>query len=256
MRVLSPLWLTTILFSTPLYAETVVINAEDDWAPFSSMRSDKQGVEGLSPSLVSAAFNSQGINVKFNAVPFARCLYEVERGKVVGCFDTSMTENNKNKFIWHKTPLFEEGLSIFALSESSDKNLTAKDLEGKTISLTHGYSYPNILMDNKKIIKDESPFDDTQLKKILLKRVQYGVINTTPGTLMINTNRNYKGKIKIVGLIETSVFYLNFSKTHKDGQRMADIFEKGMQEIKSNGTYKKIEHDFKVKHGLINLPPK
>ncbi|MCX7207793.1 MAG: transporter substrate-binding domain-containing protein [Proteobacteria bacterium] len=255
MRLLTFCIVITV-FSAPLLAETVLINAEDDWAPFSSLRADKRGVEGLSPTLVSAAFNSQGINVQFNAVPFARCLLEVERGKVVACFDTSITEDNKNKFIWHKTPLFEEGLSIFALSESKDKNLTVKNLEGKTVSLTHGYSYPNILMDNKKIIKDESPFDDTQLKKILLKRVQYGVINTTPGTLMINANRNYKGKIKIVGLVETSVFYLNFSKTHKDGQRMADIFEKGMQEIKSNGIYNKIEQDFKIKHGLINTQPK
>lgn len=248
--------LALLALSASLHAETVFINAEDDWAPFSSMRADKQGVEGLSPSLVSAAFNSQGIEVKFNAVPFARCLIEVERGKVVACFDTSITEYNKDKFIWHKTPLFEEGLSIFALSESKEANLSAKDLEGKKVGLTHGYSYPNILMDNKKIIKDESPFDDTQLKKILLRRIQYGIINTTPGTLMVNANRNFKGKIKIVGLVETSVFYLNFSKTHKDGQRMADIFEKGMQDIKSNGTYKKIEHDFKIKHGLISPPPK
>ncbi|NHQ84737.1 amino acid ABC transporter substrate-binding protein [Iodobacter sp. HSC-16F04] len=249
---LTGLCFASILLSASLYAETVVINAEDDWAPFSSMTRNKQGIEGLSPSLVSAAFHTQGIEVKFNPVPFARCLYEVERGKAVACFDTSITEENKNKYIWHKTPLFEEGLSIFALSDSKDKNLTVKDLEGKTVSITHGYSYPNVLMDNKKIIRDESPFDDTQLKKILLKRVQYGVINTIPGTLMINANRNYKGKIKIVGLVETSVFYLNFSKSHKDGQRMADIFEKGMQEIKANGTYKKIERDFKEKHGLNN----
>jgi polar amino acid transport system substrate-binding protein len=233
-----------------LHAETVIINAEDDWAPFSSMRADKRGVGGLSPNLVKAAFNSQGVDVQFNPVPFARCLNEVEHGKVVGCFDTSITESNKHKFIWHKTPLFEEGLSIFSLSESHEANLTPRDLEGKLVGLTHGYSYPNILMDNKKILKDNSPFDDTQLKKLILKRIQYAVINTTPGTLLINANPNYRGKIKIVGLVETSVFYINFSKTHKDGQRMANIFEKGMQKIKADGTYKKIEHEFKIKNGL------
>ncbi|MDW5416576.1 transporter substrate-binding domain-containing protein [Iodobacter sp. CM08] len=245
-------WLASVLFTSHLYAETIIINAEDDWAPFSSMRADKLGVEGLSPNLVKAAFNSQGIKVQFNAVPFARCLNEVEHGKVVACFDTSITEENKNKFIWHKTPLFEEGLSIFALSESTEKNLTPHDLEGKTVGLTHGYTYPNILMDNKKIIKDSSPFDDTQLKKLILKRIQYAVINTTPGTLLINGNRNYKDKVKIVGLVETSVFYLNFSRKHKDGQRMADIFEKGMKTIKSNGTYNHIETEFKLKNDLVS----
>ncbi|MEN9659691.1 MAG: hypothetical protein RL571_3156 [Pseudomonadota bacterium] len=252
MRLSYTACLASALFTSYLYAETVIINAEDDWAPFSSMRADKYGVEGLSPTLVKAAFNSQGVEVEFNAVPFARCLSEVEHGKVVACFDTSITEDNKNKFIWHKTPLFEEGLSIFALSESTEKNLAVHNLEGKTVGLTHGYSYPNILMDNKKIIKDSSPFDDTQLKKLILKRIQYAVINTTPGTLLINGNRSYKDKIKIVGLVETSIFFLNFSKSHKDGQRMADIFEKGMASIKSNGTYHSIETEFKLKNGLVS----
>ena len=65
-----------------------------------------------------------------------------------------------------------------------------------------------------------------------------------------------KGKIKIVGLVETSVFYLNFSKSHKDGQRMADIFEKGMKKIKSNGVYSHIETEFKLKNGLVRSDKK
>ncbi|MGL5934274.1 MAG: transporter substrate-binding domain-containing protein, partial [Cetobacterium sp.] len=74
-----------------VFAETIIINAEDDWAPFSSVTPDKKSAEGLSVDLVRAAFATQGIEVQFMAVPFARCLYEVEHGHVVACFNASIT---------------------------------------------------------------------------------------------------------------------------------------------------------------------
>ncbi|WP_035851545.1 substrate-binding periplasmic protein [Deefgea rivuli] len=244
-------FLLIALFTPIAQAETIVINAEDDWAPFSSISANKQGAEGLSVDLVRAAFATQGIEVRFMPVPFARCLYEAEHGQVVACFNASRTEENKDKFLWPSQPLFTEGLSILALNESKLKNLSPKDLEGHIVGITNGYTYPTSFMNNKKIIKDVSRTDAVQLKKILAKRIEYGVVNTTPATLMINANPATRGKIKIVGTVELSLLYLNFSKKHPDGQRLLGIFEKGLKTIQSNGTYARIQHDFNVRHGLL-----
>lgn len=100
-------------------------------------------------------------------------------------------------------------------------------------------------------VKDISRTDAVQLKKLLAKRIEYGVVNTTPAILMINASPTTRGKIKIVGTVELSLLYLNFSKKHPDGQRLLEIFDKGLKTIQSNGTYARIQHDFNVKYGLL-----
>jgi polar amino acid transport system substrate-binding protein len=248
--------LTCALLAPQVQAETIVVNAEDDWAPFSSMNASKQGAEGLSVDLVRAAFATQGIEVRFMPVPFARCLYEAEHGQVVACFNASITDENKDKFLWPSQPLLTEGLSILALTNPKLKNLSPKDLEGHIVGITNGYTYPTSFMNNKKIIKDISRTDAVQLKKLLSKRIEYSVINTTPARLMMNADPVMQGKIDIVGTVEISKLYLNFSKKHQDGPRLLSAFETGLKTIHSNGTYARIQHDFNVKYGLLPTTPK
>ena len=80
-------------------------------------------------------------------------------------------------------------------------------------------------------------------------RLQYGVVWGMPGFDILKKNPNIASKVKAIGKISTDALYINFSKKHKDGARMADIFEKGMQAINADGTYKKLEAEFKKKVG-------
>ncbi len=232
-------------------AETITVNAEDDWAPFSSITANKRSAEGLSVDLVRAAFATQGIDVRFMPVPFARCLFEVEHGQVVACFNASITEENKEKFLWPSQSLLSEGLSILALSEAKLQNIGPKDLEGRTVGITNGYTYPMSLMRNNKIIKDVSRSDTVQLKKLMSRRIEYAIINTTPARLMINADPAMRERIKIVGSVELSLLYLNFSKKHPDAPRLLVAFEKGLKTIQSNGTYARIQNDFNARLGLL-----
>ncbi|MDO9237235.1 MAG: transporter substrate-binding domain-containing protein [Aquabacterium sp.] len=239
--------LIALSFASVAYAQrpTITIAAEDDWAPYSSMKADKSGPEGLSPDLVRAVFKHKGVDVKLMAVPFSRALQLAKDGKVVAAFNTSINEENKNEYYWHKTPLFEEGLSIFALSTSTQSNLTTKALEGSTVGTTVGYTYPSTFSANPKIKKSEAASDDLLLKMLAAKRVQYIIMNTMPGLIRIKNSPDLNGKIKVVGEISKDGFWLNFSKTHPDGKRMADLFEVGLTELKANGQYDKMVSDFK-----------
>jgi polar amino acid transport system substrate-binding protein len=61
------------LISSYASAETITINGEDDWAPYSSATPNYKSVQGLAPEIIAAAFKTQGVDVKFRPVPFARC---------------------------------------------------------------------------------------------------------------------------------------------------------------------------------------
>jgi len=93
--------------------DTVLLGAEDDWAPYSSATPDRRTVEGLAPELVTAAFDTQGVHVTFKVLPFARCMLHAERGLVAGCFNATRVTGNQDLFCWHPTPLFQEELAIF-----------------------------------------------------------------------------------------------------------------------------------------------
>lgn len=139
-----------MLIALASHAETITLVAEDDWPPYSSMKADKSGPEGLAPALIKQAFKQQGIEVKYLTLPFARCMYLVQIGKQVGCFDATITQDNQDQYYWHKTPLFVEGVSVFAHANAKVKEIKIHDMEGKTVGYTIGYTYSPEIFHNKK----------------------------------------------------------------------------------------------------------
>ncbi|MBY0414803.1 MAG: transporter substrate-binding domain-containing protein [Bdellovibrionales bacterium] len=233
-----------------IHAETITINGEDDWSPYSSITGDKKGVEGFAPEIVKAAFKTQGVTAEFKVLPYARCLDEVLKGDAIGCFDTVQDTDSQAKYLFHKTPLFEANTVVFGPANSTEKITKISDLEGKTVGITNGYTYSTEFTTNTKIKKETNPSEKTQLEKIAIGRLAYGVIWQMPGHDIIKKNPSLGGKVKELGTISTDALFVNFSRKHKDGQKYADIFEKGMAAIKADGTYKKLEDDFKKRVGL------
>ncbi|MGE5085373.1 MAG: substrate-binding periplasmic protein [Bacillota bacterium] len=237
-----------LLVSFSASAETITLNGEDDWAPYSSATSNYKSVQGLAPDIISAAFKTQGVTVKFRPVPFARCMIEVENGAAIGCFDTIINQDTRDKYIFHKTPLFKADMVVYGPINSSITHVKIKDLEGKIVGHTEGYTYPPQFIENKKIIAAESPTERSQLEKLASGRIQFAIMWGLTGEHIIEQNPHLVRKVKAIGRISQDSLFINFSKVHKDGAKYAAIFEKGMQAIIANGTYKKIEDAFHKKH--------
>jgi len=233
------------------YAETITIAAEDDWAPYSSIKADKSGPEGLAPELIKKVFKLKGIDVQYVTLPFARCMYYTLIGKTVGCFDATVTKENKNQYYWHKSPMFTEGLSVFAKSDSKDQHVELKDMEGKMVGYTIGYTYSPEILQNKKIKMFGVTSDHNQLNMLVNGRIQYALINTTPGIMIVNKDPKLSGKVKLVGRLSDDNFWIAFSKNHPDGKRLTETFESGLELFKSSGEYDKMMKDFRS-HYIIH----
>ncbi|QLI81558.1 transporter substrate-binding domain-containing protein [Chitinibacter fontanus] len=241
-------WLCILVFCcSKLWAgEVITLGAEDDWAPYSYLKPGEKKISGFAPRIITAAFQTQGIDVQFRAVPFTRCLKETLSGELVGCFDIEKNEENQSQYFFHRTPLFSEGLSIFALSSSQPRTVQVADLAGHTVAITNGYTYPPLIMNNAKIKKDASPSDEVQFKKLLAGRAEFALVNTTPAKLLMQKTPAFKNRIVEVGLVNKALFYIGFSKSHPDGARLALIFEQGLHVIHSNGQYAQLEQEFKA----------
>ncbi|MFY9460339.1 amino acid ABC transporter substrate-binding protein (PAAT family) [Aquabacterium commune] len=227
----------------PLHAETVTVGAEDDWAPYSYAMAGQAEPQGLSPRLVRAAFQTQGVQVNFKVLPFSRCLHDAEIGRLVGCFDTTRTQANSHSFHWHTTPLFREELGIFARSGVPGREASLPDLVGHSVGITVGYTYPTEFMRHPGIRRHVAVSDANLLRMLAGGRVDYILVNTRPAQHQLHRMPELQGKVQRVGALHMDSFWLSFSKVHPDGQRLSVVFEKGLQTLMANGQYQRMLAD-------------
>lgn len=232
---------------------TVLIGAENDWAPYSSSpdtgATGRSQVQGFAVDLVRASFAAKGIKAEFIALPFARCMLYAGNGRLLGCFNATITEDNKQRYLWHQPPMFEEELSIFARAEAAGDKLGLADLRGHSVGYTNGYTYPTEFMQDTAIKKHSATSDQYLLKMLLSGRVDYILLNRSPGYWRINGSPEFAGKAKRVGMISMDGFWIAFSKQHPDGPRMAELFGQGLGELRQNGSYQRMLGEFRRKIG-------
>ena len=230
-------------------AETVVIAAEDDWSPYSSFQPGQPGPTGFAVDLVREAFASQGVEVRFEPVPFGRCMFLARTGAVAGCFNASPTDDNADLYVWHATPMFTEDLAIFALASDPRTGLRLQDLEGRTVGYTIGYMSPSEFTGNPRIRRRGAKSDALLLKMLVAGRVDYVLMDAMPGALRIARDPALHGRIKPVGRVSTNGFWVAFSKARPDGARLAGVFETGLSALKTSGRYQSMDAAFRRRIG-------
>ncbi|MBH1987155.1 MAG: transporter substrate-binding domain-containing protein [Burkholderiales bacterium] len=233
------------VFAAPLaHAETITVAAEDDWPPYSHAQPGTSEPQGVAPRIVRAAFKTQGIDVRFVVLPFARCLMEAEKGRVVGCFNVTRTRANENTFIWHPTPMFEEELAIFGRVDAEHpapaRSLSQADLRGRSVGITVGYTYPTDFMRDPAIRRIEATSDRSLLRMLAAGRVDHALVNTLPAYHRVAHVPELQGRVARVGSLRVDGFWLSFSKAHADGARLAGVFEQGLQSLRRSGEHARL----------------
>ena len=84
-----------------VYAEDVVILAEDAFVPFSHENGD-----GLSNQIVKEAFKAAGVTATIKVYPFTRLMQMVDTGKAVGGFNAVPTPETANDYFFGKYPIY------------------------------------------------------------------------------------------------------------------------------------------------------
>lgn len=225
-------------------ADTVTIGAEDDWAPYASKVGNE--AKGFAVDLVREAFKAAGVEVKFDVLPYARCMAETKTGKLVGCFDAARNGLLENDYRWHAKPMFRGRINIYARADSKESNLVPKDLEGRTVGVTNGYEYGEDFDRNQKIVRSVSNQDQLSFRKLLAGRVQYVVAYDKVTDAIVNENQGeFRNRFKAVGVAAEPDLYIAFSKRHADAPKYIEKFNQGLEEIIKNGKYKQIENAWK-----------
>lgn len=226
----------TLLSLTVFAGDKVTLGGEDDWYPYSGYNSKKQ-YDGMAVDLIKEAFKTVGVEVEVKILPYARCMEAAKRGDVTGCFDTAKNAQLEPLYSWHKIPVFTGLINYY--SDMASPPVTTKELEGKRVGVTNGYEYVPEFDTNTKISRELASSDTDTLKKLSAGRINYGVLYEKPASVLLKENPDLK--VKKAGEAGKVDLFVAFTKVHPDGQKYADLLDKGLANIKASGKYAEIE---------------
>lgn len=250
---------TAVAQAVPVAPSAVLIAAEDDWAPYASAPAAGGSPKGMAVDLVREAMATQGIEVRFAAVPFTRCMFMARNGEAAGCFNATIVADNRGDYHWHPTPMFHEELAIFARGDGTApangaSPISLKDLEGRRVGYTLGYTYPAEFRQNPKIRKISAKSDQVLIEMLLAGRVDHVLLNTAPAYLRLRQMGRPPQALAKVGVLSMDGFWVAFSRQRPDGEALAARFEAGLAALKSSGRLQALQQQMRQSLGIADLP--
>lgn len=219
--------------------ETVTIGAEDDWYPYSGKINGQAA--GLTADIVRASFSAVDIDVRFESLPYSRCLVLTRQGKLLACNEPVKTAENIDQYLWPEKPTLVALSVIYARSPTSEAGLNVKSLENKRVVVKHGFEYGSEFDTNTKVKRETAQTAASLFRMLAGGRADYGLeYEKVAKQLFLDHPQEFTDKFVAVGQTGDLPVYCAFSKTFPDSKRLLGLFDKGFAIIQKNGTYQRI----------------
>jgi polar amino acid transport system substrate-binding protein len=210
-----------------------------DWQPYSGQQLKNKG---FTLEIVAAAFKKVGYNVKyvFNN-DWEDAYKKLDKGMYDGMCPEYYTKAKESTLLF--SDFFSESLLTLAFNKGLNlKYAGVKDLIPYRLGVVKGYfNTPEIdsATNLKKVI---AATDEENLNNLITKKVDVIVIDRLVAQYFFDTK--YQKSKLLIGFIDKPLMihplFVLFPKSLKEsGQRVKD-FNRGLEEIKKDGTYKAI----------------
>jgi polar amino acid transport system substrate-binding protein len=233
------------VFETGLMARDISM-VTVDWEPYYGSNLKNQGVMTV---IVKEAFKRGGHNATVEFIPWLRALHIVKKGNanlVMGAYYSEKRE----KDYYYSDPFYELDVGFVALkSRGISEFYSLKDLKDYRIGISRGW-VNNKEFDRAKFL-NKRPADSPKLniKKLFSKRVDliviaFGLFNYEINNLEKSMIQEY---VYIQPPLQKHALHLIMSRKVIDYREVIDDFNRGLLDMKLDGTYEKIlkEYGFK-----------
>lgn len=236
----SPILAVLLAASHACAGPTVVVGAEDDWAPYSS--APQQHAQGFAVDVVREAFALAGVTAEFRALPYSRCMAETRSGQLTACFDAVPNSLIKPLYLWPRRPLFSTRMNIYARLGSSQRGLRAKDLEGHTVGVQRDYEYGEEFDVNTRIRRRVVDRNEYGFRMLMADRIEYMAAEERIALALFRSKPDeFAGRFTLVGTVATPDLFIAFSKTAPGSREMLARFNQGYDKLFNSPRYKQIE---------------
>jgi polar amino acid transport system substrate-binding protein len=229
-------WLvfSAALLSINAHASKTVPICVGDFPPYNSHVLPKNGpvIE-----IANEAFRRSGYQMQFKFMPWARILKEGEHGQ---CGILGIWRNAQRDLIFDYTqPIIKQELGFFARRGSLYDLSNPRTLESLSIGVERS-SYLPPALENSRLRFDLASSLHTNLLKLAKHRIDLAYGNKAAGFYMIKTDKDLQNLEWQTPSLEIKETYLAFAKTHTEKEALLGAFNRGLDSMKADGSYKKI----------------
>ena len=218
--------------------KTWVIAMDTVFRPFEYTDENGEFV-GIDVDIIKAVAANQGFNIDIQSLGWDAAVTAVQAGQADALLaGASITKERKDSG-WIFSDSYSDSSRVFAVKADSGIE-SLDDLKGKTIAVknaTAGANYAEELKDKYGFKIDTYEDSPTMYQAVVLGQAD-ACVEDKP--IMADNIKTGGLDLTIVESTASEVAPYGFAIMNEDNQELLDMFNKGLQEIKDNGTYEEI----------------
>lgn len=204
---------------------------------------------GFASEIISEAFRRGGCKVRFTFLPWKRAYEETREGKFDGLFAAYYSDERAE--IFAPSDPYISGPLVFCSGKKTEiKYKSFRDLSPYRIGVVRGYVSTPEFDRADYLKKEEANSDLINLKKLIRGRVDLIVIDKYIALYYLKNIPSVEGDIGSVRFLTPPIgekpLHIMFSKAVPDYEIKVRKFNRGLSEIKGDGTVDNIL----IKHGF------
>lgn len=230
------------LAATAAQARESVRLANGEFSPY---QSETLKHYGMLSRIVSEAFALEGVDVEYGFFPWKRSYELVKRGEWEGSFAWQKNPERELHFLF-SDQLYMARQAFFHLRKRAFHWETYDDLSGYTFGASLGYSYGEEFdgrAASGEITVQWVATDELNFNKIIAGRIEAFPCNVEIGYHILRTKFSPTEAERITHhprLLTTGApLYLMVSKKAKDGERVIEMFNRGLRKLRESGKFER-----------------
>jgi len=225
-----------LLFTTPVYASEIIIVA-DEWPPYCGKPGSPY--PGYGVEIAKQVFEAAEYTFKYLNMSWTRAIKETRSGKynaIIGAYKDEAPD-----FVFPEEEFGVSRYAFYAKRGSLWRYAGIESLQSKKIGLIKGYSYGEDLnayfeknAQRVQYVSGSNPLYQN-IKKLLAGRFDTLLAGENVMTYKIK-EMGVVSEVINVGATDISAnLYIAFSPTNKNSAKYAEVFSKGIRNLKQSG---------------------
>lgn len=218
--------------------KTWVIAMDTVFRPFEYTDENGEFV-GIDVDIIKAVAANQGFNIDIQSLGWDAAVTAVQAGQADALLAGASITDERKANGWIFSDSYYDSYQVFAAKADSGIE-SLDDLKGKTIAVknaTAGANYAESLKDEYGFKIDTYEDSPTMYQAVVLGQAD-ACVEDKP--IMADNIKTGGLDLTIVESTASEVAPYGLAIMNKDNQELLDMFNKGLQEIKDNGTYDEI----------------
>lgn len=227
-----------VTIALPVHSETVRLST-GYWPPYLDPKSPGNGLAG---TLIKEAFQTQGVDVTFQFLPWSRALRVAESPEFQGTAIWSCTDDRAKKYLL-SNPILPFRYVFYQRTSDKIEWQIPLDLNKKKIGLTQDYAYGQVLeeaIEKNLVTTETTTSDEGNFRKLLKNRIDLFPMDPVAGQEMINEWFDQDDRKAITfdpTPLREAFYHVLFDKNDPAAERLQGAFNVGLKELHETGEY-------------------